>query len=188
MWKMSVQYGFQDSNPQPLEHESPPRTTRPGLQPKSSYFAPTVTSLRSPACRPPSIQGRESWSSGYGRRLIFWRSRVRIPAPYTGWTWHFFTLICCKRPLHQLRHNHCPQMSSFLWLASSHDPHQVNNPFCWVVTRHSSVVLSTPTIIRSRVRIPSTQSTGFSILLLKLKLESEMEENKRKWGRDSSIF
>ena len=28
---------------------------------------------------------REPWSSGYGRRLMFWRSWVRIPAPYTGW-------------------------------------------------------------------------------------------------------
>ena len=27
-------------------------------------------------------------------RLSIWRSWVRIPAPYTGWT--FFTLICCK--------------------------------------------------------------------------------------------
>ena len=39
---------------------------------------------------------RETWSSGYGRRLTIQRSWVRIPAPYTGWTWHFFTLICCK--------------------------------------------------------------------------------------------
>ena len=31
----------------------------------------------------------------YGlRRLMSWRSWVRIPAPYTGWT--FFTFICCK--------------------------------------------------------------------------------------------
>ena len=28
----------------------------------------------------------QSWSSGYGRRLMFQRSWVRIPAPYTGWT------------------------------------------------------------------------------------------------------
>ena len=39
---------------------------------------------------------KKSWSSGYGRRLMFQRSWVRIPAPDTGWTWHFFTLICCK--------------------------------------------------------------------------------------------
>ena len=32
--------------------------------------------------------------SGYGRRLLFRRSRIWIPAPYTGWT--FFTYICCK--------------------------------------------------------------------------------------------
>ena len=38
--------------------------------------------------------GREPWSSGYGRRLMFWWFRVQIAALYTGWT--FFTLICCK--------------------------------------------------------------------------------------------
>ena len=28
------------------------------------------------------MDGRESWSSGYGRRLMFKRLWVRIPAPY----------------------------------------------------------------------------------------------------------
>ena len=37
---------------------------------------------------------KEPWSSGYGKRLTFQRSWVRIPALYTGWT--FFTYICCK--------------------------------------------------------------------------------------------
>ena len=40
--------------------------------------------------------GWEPWSSGYGRRLMFHKSWVWIPALYTGWSWHFFTLICCK--------------------------------------------------------------------------------------------
>ena len=40
--------------------------------------------------------GQELWSSGYGRRLTIQRLWVRIPAPYTGWKRHFFTLICCK--------------------------------------------------------------------------------------------
>ena len=40
--------------------------------------------------------GREPWYSGYGRRLTFQRSWARIPAPDTGWTLKFFTLICCK--------------------------------------------------------------------------------------------
>ena len=43
-----------------------------------------------------SVIGREPWPSGYGRRLTFERSWVRFPAQDTGWTWHFFTLICCK--------------------------------------------------------------------------------------------
>ena len=42
------------------------------------------------------VLGRDPWSCGYGRRLMFWRSWVQIPAPYTGWTLHFFTLTCCK--------------------------------------------------------------------------------------------
>ena len=41
--------------------------------------------------------GREPWSSGYEGRLMFLRSWVRIPMPYTGWTWHSYTLICCKK-------------------------------------------------------------------------------------------
>ena len=31
-------------------------------------------------------KGWEPWSSGFGRRLVYWRSWVRIPALYTGWT------------------------------------------------------------------------------------------------------
>ena len=34
---------------------------------------------------------QEPWSSGYGRRLMFPRSGVQIPALYTGWTFsHIF--------------------------------------------------------------------------------------------------
>ena len=39
----------------------------------------------------------EPWSRGYGRRLMFLRLWVWIPALYTGWT--FFTFICCKNLL-----------------------------------------------------------------------------------------
>ena len=46
--------------------------------------------------KPFDLIGWEPWSTGYGRWLMFERSRVWIPAPYTGWWWHFFTLICCK--------------------------------------------------------------------------------------------
>ena len=53
-----------------------------------------VSSVWSDAVRKRSHIGREPWSCGYGRRLIFWRSWVQIQAPYTEWT--FFTLICCK--------------------------------------------------------------------------------------------
>ena len=42
------------------------------------------------------ILGRELWSSGYRRKLMFWRLWVRIPSPYT-----FFTLICFKKMLQE---------------------------------------------------------------------------------------
>ena len=32
-----------------------------------------------------------------GLVVMFQRSCVRILVLYTGWTWHFFTLICCKK-------------------------------------------------------------------------------------------
>ena len=35
MWKISIQYPVLGFNPQPLEHQSPPLTTRPELPPKS---------------------------------------------------------------------------------------------------------------------------------------------------------
>ena len=34
--------------------------------------------------------GREPWSSGYGRKLMFERLWFQIPAPNIRWTWHFF--------------------------------------------------------------------------------------------------
>ena len=40
--------------------------------------------------------GREPWSGGYERRLMFMRLWVQIPVPYAGWIWHFFMLICGK--------------------------------------------------------------------------------------------
>ena len=38
--------------------------------------------------------GREPWSGGYGRRVMFQRSWVQIPALYAGLT--LFTYICWK--------------------------------------------------------------------------------------------
>ena len=51
--------------------------------------------------------------------------------------------------------------------------------------RHSSVVSSAPTILRPRVRIPSTPSMLFQFVL---KLLQEKNENKQKRGRDWPIF
>ena len=36
---------------------------------------------------------QEPWSSGYGKRLTFRRSWVRIPAPYIGWTFFHIYLL-----------------------------------------------------------------------------------------------
>ena len=38
-------------------------------------------------------KGREPWSSGYGRRLMFVRSWVQIPALYTGGTFFHIDLL-----------------------------------------------------------------------------------------------
>ena len=40
-----------------------------------------------------SVFAREPWSSGYGRRLMFWRSWVRIQAPYTRLTFILIYLL-----------------------------------------------------------------------------------------------
>ena len=50
--------------------------------------------MASVGCKLCWLFGWEPWSSGYERRLVFWRSWVWIPAPNTGWT--FFKYICCK--------------------------------------------------------------------------------------------
>ena len=47
--------------------------------------------------------------------------------------------------------------------------------------RHSSVALSAPTILQPRVRIPSTPSTLFSIVLLKL-MRKERKYTKKRLG------
>ena len=39
------------------------------------------------------MMGGKPWSSGYGKRLVFQRPWVRIPSPYTGWTFfHIYFL------------------------------------------------------------------------------------------------
>ena len=43
--------------------------------------------------------GQETWSGGYGWRLMEGRSWVRIPVPYTGWT----SLICRKNCIVSLK-------------------------------------------------------------------------------------
>ena len=63
------------------------------------------TSVTNYALMKVAILGQEPWSSGYGKRLMFWRLWVQIPAPYTGWKWHFAhwfvvknCIVCLKRP------------------------------------------------------------------------------------------
>ena len=49
-----------------------------------------------------NVSGREPWSSGFGRRIKFWRLWVRIPSPYTGYT--FITKR--GRGWHHLKYQH----------------------------------------------------------------------------------
>ena len=101
--------------------------------------------------------GREAWSSGYGRRLVFGRSWVRISAPYTGWTiGHFFTFICCKNCIVCLKQSvhlmstyvyfqvatlgreQCDQIGRFFafWASIQSRWQQLfypNHPHCWAI-------------------------------------------------------
>ena len=74
-------------------------------------------------CNKP-VNGREPWSSGYGRRLVFWRSWVRIPAPWTVWTFFTFSwtpVILSPENTHLLcnRKYHCTADLLFDWLGFS---------------------------------------------------------------------
>ena len=40
-----------------------------------------------------NLYDQEPWCSGYGRRLVLWRPWVRIPAPYTEWTFFHIRLL-----------------------------------------------------------------------------------------------
>ena len=48
--------------------------------------------------------GLEPWFSGYGWRLMFWRSWVRIPSPYTRWTFFVVTIVLfVKKDVNKLK-------------------------------------------------------------------------------------
>ena len=40
-----------------------------------------------------SYYGREPWSTSYGRRLVFQKLWVQIPAHYAGWTFSHFVVV-----------------------------------------------------------------------------------------------
>ena len=73
--------GIKRRNPAGFELTTRPKNW-PRLSRRSTYTVLPINKLV-----------RELWSSGYGRRLMIWRSWVWIPALFTGWT--FFTFICC---------------------------------------------------------------------------------------------
>ena len=48
--------------------------------------------------------GLEPWFSGYGWRLMFWRSWVRIPSLYTRWTFFVVTIVLfVKKDVNKLK-------------------------------------------------------------------------------------
>ena len=74
----------QDSNPRPSDCGSPHITTRPGL-PLNLLLRKIRWKLMS--CKfgeDVRVVGRLPWSSGYGRRLMFYRS----------WVWNSITVYC----------------------------------------------------------------------------------------------
>ena len=67
----------------------------PGLNPENIncaifHYVVKVKQIENKRMR---LLGREPWSSGYGSRLTFQRSWVRIPAPDTGWTFFHIDLL-----------------------------------------------------------------------------------------------
>ena len=69
-----------DSNPQPLEHESPPITTRPGLPPKIYFFFTFVRCFSSLSCSeeknitPSATDSRVTLGSSFGDlKQSLWR-------------------------------------------------------------------------------------------------------------------
>ena len=81
--------------------ELPPGSIPPGTANK--FFDRTEQKIKAqkekPMRRPKEFKktidfnGREPWSSGNGRRLMILRSWVRIPVPYTGWTFFRINLL-----------------------------------------------------------------------------------------------
>ena len=95
-----------DSNSRHLEHESPPILTRPGLHrfKDTKYFCTWVgTGIDVKISNNIVLSGREPWSSGYGKRLTFWRLWVRILAPYTGWTFLYKKYIIKKKRKNKIK-------------------------------------------------------------------------------------
>ena len=124
--------------------------------------------------------GREPWSSGYERRLTFQRSWVRIPARYTGWTWNFFTLICCKNCIDVCLKR--PKINEKEAGVGPFFKKQQELPSYRWGSRYSSV---DPTILLPRVPYQSTTSKLFQLIF---ELWWEKDENKQKEGQDRPIF
>ena len=72
------------------------------------------------------LSGRKLRSSGYMRRLMFQRSWVRILATQNGWTWHFFTLICCKNCIVCLKRPKKVVLWSIRWSICINSIHNFN--------------------------------------------------------------
>ena len=109
-----------------------------------------------------------------------------------------------KRPLCQQCHNHLSPQLSYLITQFIYSNY-IQCKECWGIGavvdlcissylllknqseggRHSSVVSSAPTILRPRVRIPSTPSMLFQFVI---DLWCKKDENKRKRGRDWPMF
>ena len=86
----------------------------------------SMTNLCSP-CNKYTLYGRESWSSGYGKRLMFQRLWVQIPAPYTWWT--FFTFFVLNILL-------------FVWKAKNIQKEAGNCPFLNILCKKHKMQLT----------------------------------------------
>ena len=99
---------------------------------------------------------REPWSCGYGRRLMYERSRVWVPAPYNGGTWHFSHWFVIKIVLFVWKDRKLARVGPFF----------KNKVLLIEGYRHITVDLSGPTFYGPGFEFQATSTVFWSIFYL----------------------
>ena len=132
------------------------------------------------------VQWREPWYSGYGRRLTWQRSWVRILAPYTGYLFEKTENKRKRGPGWPILKNKQMVLDELALNTITHELLSKNNTSTyftecfllglWLINklypggRHSSMVSSAFRFQRPWFQIPSIHLCFFQFILMKLKL------------------